>query len=125
MDLFCLLSNINQGSLWTDFEVDMNGKRFAWQVASCLLLKVVWYFSFLCVFDKVMEFIWGVFCGKQGVVKLPFIDEKKLLAATKKLEDSLTVWKRGFLKCFLFYNLHVTYKIYSACLMLKSFSKPC
>ncbi|KAJ4841121.1 5'-3' exoribonuclease 4 [Turnera subulata] len=53
----------------SDFDVDMNGKRFAWQLIKSYHVS---------------------FAGSQGVVKLPFIDERKLLRQTKRLESTLT-----------------------------------
>ncbi|GJN39507.1 hypothetical protein PR202_gb28630 [Eleusine coracana subsp. coracana] len=50
----------------TDFEVDMNGKRFSWQAS----------FSY----DSLIV----------GIAKLPFIDETRLLAEIKKVEHTLT-----------------------------------
>jgi len=68
-----------------DFEVDMNGKRFAWQV--CLIK-----FAFILTGQHHIYFVFVIQSFfLQGIAKLPFIDETRLLAAVQKIENFSTV----------------------------------
>lgn len=76
-----------------DFEIDMNGKRFAWQVFHMLSMSLSWMNKYFCIYLINENNVCLYLPKKQGIAKLPFIDEKKLLTETKKLEDTLTVWR--------------------------------
>lgn len=79
----------------------MNGKRFAWQVNSSLP-------SPGCIMDIIIIInyqLTNFFVGSQGIAKLPFIDERKLLAQTKKLESTLTVCYSLFRTIFYWFYL--------------------
>ncbi|RRT42552.1 hypothetical protein GW17_00015488 [Ensete ventricosum] len=77
----------------TDFEVDMNGKRFSWQVRlSQVLIRSFCCLCYNIAFD-IMQFDGIVGNLFQGIAKLPFIDETRLLSEIKKVEHTLTVLK--------------------------------
>lgn len=72
--------------LLSEFEVDMNGKRFAWQVRYLIFTFWIWF-----IFIGSFDWVFLVLSNMKGVAKLPFIDEDRLLAEIKKIEHTLTV----------------------------------
>ena len=86
-----------QISLWmTDFEIDMNGKRYAWQVCltSCWVFCRAYIVSLhlRSSLNQIFEIcVVIMFFLVQGVAKLTFIDEVHLLAEISKVEGTLTV----------------------------------
>lgn len=83
-------------SFQLDFEVDMNGKRYAWQV--CVIhIASSWSYGqkglmrnhIECAISDIFVFF---MLTLKGIAKLPFIDEARLLAEVATVEHTLTVW---------------------------------
>ena len=68
-----------------DFAVDMDGKRYTWQV--CQNHTSLYSLSLLGAARNILT----SFFSNQGVCKLPFIDEGELLSATQMIEKDLKV----------------------------------
>lgn len=75
----------------SDFEIDVDGKRFSWQVYYFLLMYFLNIIAFHLLIIIIITYYYFVLFSHKGICKLPFIDEERLLSETTKLEKDLGV----------------------------------